>query len=142
MKTETQTIYWPLRLTYGLVPLLAGLDKYVGLLADWPSYVSPFAAAVLPVSPQAFMHVVGVVEIAVGLAVLAGITRLGAYAAAGWLVLIAGNLALAGVLDVAVRDVAMAVGAFTLARLAALRGEALLPWGRSGARLEPAAQGA
>ena len=28
-------------LTYGLVPLLAGLDKFFNLLADWPKYVSP-----------------------------------------------------------------------------------------------------
>jgi hypothetical protein len=48
-------------------------------------------------------------------------TKYGAYLAAGWLTAIAGNLVLAGTLDVAVRDLAMAVGAYTLARLAALQ---------------------
>ena len=128
MKNETlDGIYWPLRLTYGLVPLLAGLDKYVGLLADWESYLSPTAAALLPIAPSVFFSIVGVVEIAVGVAVLAGATRLGALAATGWLVLISLDLTLGGFFDVAVRDLAMAVGAYSLAGLAALRGESLVP---------------
>ena len=128
MKDEKlNAIYWPLRLTYGLVPLLAGLDKYVGVLADWERYLSPTAAALLPVEPSTFLQTVGVVEIAVGLAVLTGATRLGALAASGWLVLISLDLALGGFFDVAVRDLAMAVGAYTLASVAALRGEVVVP---------------
>jgi hypothetical protein len=38
-------------------------------------------------------------------------------------------VAIAGYLDVAVRDLVMALGAYTLAALAAMRGEALLPGG-------------
>jgi uncharacterized membrane protein YphA (DoxX/SURF4 family) len=111
-------------LTYGLVPLLAGLDKFFNLLADWPQYVSPMVAGLLPVSPQAFMYAVGIIEIAVGVLVLTRWTRLGAWIAAAWLVLIALNLVTMGLLDIAVRDLAMAVGAYTLARLAELRQEA------------------
>jgi hypothetical protein len=121
MNDTLNPAYWALRLTYGLVPLLAGLDKFFGLLADWESYLSPAVAALLPVSPGAFMMAVGVIEMAVGLAVLTRFTRLGALVAAVWLVLIALNLIAAGILDVAVRDLAMAVGAYTLARVAALR---------------------
>ena len=110
--------YWPLRLTYGLVPLLAGLDKFLNLLADWPSYVSPAIAGLLPIATTTLMQLVGVVEIVVGLMVLTKWTRVGAYVAMAWLVLIAGNLALAGRFDIAVRDLAMAVGAFALARFA------------------------
>ena len=116
-----ESIYRPLWLTYGLVPLLAGMDKFTNLLADWQEYLSPAVEAALPLSPAAFMAVVGVVEMAVGVAVLTRWTRLGAWAAAAWLVLIAGNLLLLGRFDVAVRDLAMAVGAYTLARLAELR---------------------
>jgi uncharacterized membrane protein YphA (DoxX/SURF4 family) len=116
-------IYQPLRWTYGLIPLLAGLDKFSNLLADWPSYISPAMKAVLPVAPATFMYGVGVIEITVGLMILTRWVREGAWLACGWLVLIAGNLALAGYLDVAVRDLAMAVGAYTLARLAAARQE-------------------
>jgi hypothetical protein len=117
------TLYRPLWLTYGLVPLLAGLDKFFHLLADWHEYLSPLALELLPVSAEAFMSFVGVVEMAVGVLVLTRWTRLGAWLAAGWLVLIALNLVALGALDIAVRDLAMAVGAYTLARLAEARAE-------------------
>ena len=78
----------------------------------------------LPLSAQNFMYAVGIIEILVGLMVLTRWTRLGSWIAAAWLVLIAGNLATMGLFDIAVRDVAMAVGAYTLARLAELRQEA------------------
>ncbi len=127
MKAKLADVYWPLRLTYGLVPLLAGLDKYVGLLADWQHYVSPLAASLLPVGVTTFLHVVGLVEVAVGLSILLGVTQLGALTAMAWLVVISIDLSIGGFVDVAVRDLAMAVGAYTLARVAAARGEELVP---------------
>lgn len=119
-----ESLYRPLWLTYGLVPLLAGLDKFFNLLTDWPKYLSPWMANLLPVSAETFMYAVGVIEIVVGLLVLTRWTRLGAWIAAAWLVLIALNLVTMGLFDIAVRDLAMAVGAYTLARLAELRQEA------------------
>ena len=127
MKSKLADVYWPLRLTYGLVPLLAGLDKYVGLLADWQHYVSPFAASLLPVDVQTFLHVVGLVEVTVGLAVLLGVTQLGAFTAMAWLVVISVDLLIGGFIDIAVRDLALAVGAYSLARVAGVRGEELVP---------------
>lgn len=121
---DLESLYRPLWLTYGLVPLLAGLDKFFNLLTDWPKYLSPWVAELLPVSAQSFMYVVGIIEVVVGLMVLTRWTRLGAWIAAAWLVLIAGNLLTLGLFDIAVRDLAMAVGAATLARLADLRQDA------------------
>jgi len=121
MNGTIDKVYWPLRLTYGLVPLLAGLDKFVGLLADWESYLAPWVADLLPVAPGTFMAIVGVIEIVAGLAVLTRWTRLGAYVVAAWLVLIALQLVVAGIYDVAVRDLVMAVGAWTLAKVAEAR---------------------
>lgn len=118
-----ESLYRPLWLTYGLVPLLAGLDKFFNLLTDWPKYLSPAMANLLPVSAPTFMHVVGIIEIAVGLMVLTRWTRIGAWIAMAWLALIAVNLITMGLFDIAVRDLAMAVGAYTLARLAELRQE-------------------
>ena len=69
------------------------------------------------------MGIVGIIELAVGIAVLTGWTRIGAYVASAWLFGVAANLVLAGFYDVAVRDVVMAIGAFTLARLAEVRTE-------------------
>lgn len=113
--------YFALRWTFGLVPLLAGLDKFFNILADWPAYLSPLVQGLLPVSPTTFMQVSGIVEMAVGVMVLTRWTRYGAYLASAWLAGIAVNLVLSGFLDIAVRDLAMAVGAFTLARFAEIR---------------------
>jgi uncharacterized membrane protein YphA (DoxX/SURF4 family) len=118
---RTETAYWALRLTFGVVPIVAGLDKFTNLLANWAGYLSPLAVRILPVSPHAFMMVVGVVEIVVGIGVLSGYARVFGWIAAAWLLAIALNLLTTGkFLDVAARDVALAVSAFALARLAPL----------------------
>jgi hypothetical protein len=96
---------------------LAGLDKFTYLLTDWSAYVGPVARSLLPVAPETFLYAVGIVEILVGLAVLTRWTAIGSYAAAGWLTLIAVNLVVAGFYDIAMRDVVLAVAAFTLGRL-------------------------
>ena len=124
-----------LRLAFGLVPLLAGLDKFTYLLTDWSQYVAPFVRSVLPIAPETFLYVAGIVEILVGIAILTRWTEIGSYVAAAWLALVAGNLILAGYFDVAVRDLVMAVGAFTLARLTAVHEAASL-----GVEVRPAAQ--
>jgi uncharacterized membrane protein YphA (DoxX/SURF4 family) len=124
---RTSTAYWALRLVFGLVPVAAGLDKFTNLLTDWQSYLSPLAVRMLPVSPGTLMAFVGVVEIAVGIGVLAGWARVFGWVAAGWLLAIAVNLVLGGHLDVAARDVALAVSAFALATLAPLHERAAAP---------------
>ena len=112
------TPWWSLRVVLGAVAFLAGLDKFFNILADWPGYLSPVIAHLLPISVTAFMSIIGVVEMAVGALILAGYTQLGGYIAAAWLLGIALNLITTGrYFDVAVRDVAMATAAFTLARL-------------------------
>ncbi|HMN41272.1 MAG TPA: DoxX family membrane protein [Phycisphaerales bacterium] len=120
-------IYVPLRLCYGLVPLIAGADKFTNLLTDWSQYLPGFMTRLIPVNPHTFMMGVGVIEIVAGLAVLTVLPRLGAYVVALWLVLIAGAVVLSGFYDIAVRDLAMALGAYTLGSVAALRGEAIIP---------------
>jgi uncharacterized membrane protein YphA (DoxX/SURF4 family) len=118
--------WWVLRIGLGLGPFLAGLDKYFNLLTNWTGYISPLALKVLPISGQTFMHIVGVIEMMVGLAILTKWTRLGAYVASAWLVAIAINLVSTGMFfDVAVRDVEMALAAFVLARMTEVRRDAL-----------------
>jgi DoxX len=112
-----------LRYGIGATATLAGIDKFFNLLTDWGAYVSPIAAQVLPASPEAFMGIVGVIELAVGLAILAGWTRLGAYVASAWLLGVAANLVAAGFYDIAVRDVVISLAAFTLARLTEVRAD-------------------
>ena len=123
MTTHTiDAVYVPLKITYGLVPLLAGLDKFTNLLTTWDAYLAPAIRQILPMEPSTFMRAVGAVEIVVGLAILTKLTRLGAYVAMAWLVAISINLILSGYLDVAVRDLTMAVGAYSLGTIAGLKG--------------------
>lgn len=129
--SQLNNLYVPLRLCYGLVPVVAGADKFTNLLTDWSQYLPSFMTDILPFSPGVFMMIVGVIEIFAGLAVLTKFTRLGGYVVAAWLLLIAVNVALAGFLDIAVRDAVMALGAYTLSGLAAFRGEQLLPFSDS-----------
>ena len=114
--------WWSLRLTYGLVPIVAGLDKFTNILVDWEQYLSPYAAEVLPISGTTFMYAVGVIEIVAGALVLSRFTRFGAYLVSAWLIGIAINLVTTGTYyDIAVRDTVMAIGAFSLARLTEAR---------------------
>jgi uncharacterized membrane protein YphA (DoxX/SURF4 family) len=110
-----------LKITFGLVPIAAGADKFLNLLTQWDQYVHPAVADLLPFSAGTFMMIVGVIEIAAGILVLIR-PRLGAYVVAAWLLLIALSLLFSGQhLDVAVRDIVMAIGALVLAQLSVIQ---------------------
>jgi len=113
-----------LRIGIGSAAFLAGLDKFFNILTNWEQYLSPFAAKVLPFSAATFMKGAGVIEMIVGLAILTVATRYASYVAAAWLLAIAANLVTTGMFfDVAVRDVLMAIAAFTLGQLTLVRSE-------------------
>lgn len=116
--------WWALRLALGVVPFVAGLDKFFNLLTNWETYLNPLAPRILHVDPKTFMHVAGVVEMIVGVAMLTRWTRPAAYVASVWLLCIALNLLTMGrFLDVAARDVVIAIAAFALARITEARDE-------------------
>ena len=122
MNQRLNSSWWALRIGLGVAPLLAGLDKFFNLLTNWKAYLNPLTLRVIPVAPETFLHAIGVVEMVVGLAILTRWTRQGSYVASLWLVCIALSLvAMGAFLDVAVRDVLLAVAAFTLARLTEVR---------------------
>ncbi|HWW62729.1 MAG TPA: DoxX family membrane protein [Thermoanaerobaculia bacterium] len=122
MDNRLNSAFWALRIGLGAGAFLAGLDKFFNILADWETYLSPLATRMLPLSAGALMRVVGVIEMIAGLALLAGLTRIAAYVVMAWLIAIAINLLTTGrFFDLAVRDVEMAIGAYTLARLAEIR---------------------
>ena len=107
-----------LRVTYGIVPIVAGIDKFTNLLTHWENYLHPGIAGMLPFTPHTFMIIVGVIEIIAGLIVLAK-PAIGGYIVAAWISIIAITLLASGnFLDVAIRDLVMAIGAFSLARIA------------------------
>jgi uncharacterized membrane protein YphA (DoxX/SURF4 family) len=120
MRSSNETVksIWQiLRLTFGLVPIVAGLDKFTDLLTNWDIYLHPGLASMLPFSAHTFMQIVGVIEIIAGVLVLIR-PAIGAWVVMAWLILIALQLLASGkYLDVAVRDLAMSIGAMSLARL-------------------------
>ncbi len=119
MERNTVMAYRVLRVAYGVVPIVAGLDKFTNLLTDWRMYLSPLALRFLPVGPDLFLRAAGIVEIVVGVAILLGFARVFGFIATAWLAAITLNLVASGAfLDVAARDAVMACGAFALAELA------------------------
>jgi len=114
MPSDAKTL---LRIGYGLVPILAGADKFTNLLTDWNQYLSPKVERRLPVDGRTFMRLVGLAEIAAGLLVLRR-PRAGGALMSGWLLAISGNLLSMGkYLDVAARDALLAAGAAALAMM-------------------------
>ena len=110
-------VYNLLRATYGIVPIVAGLDKFTNLLTDWEKYLHPGLASMLPFSPHTFMMIVGVIEIIAGIIVLIK-PAIGSLIVMAWLTCIAITLIASGkYFDVAVRDLTMAIGAYTLYRI-------------------------
>lgn len=117
MNSNVQLVKNILKFTFGLVPIVAGLDKFTNILTDWSQYISDGMAGMLPFEPTTFMMIVGVIEIIAGVLVLTK-TKIGAYVVSAWLVAIALTLIFSWTyVDVAVRDLVMAIGAFSLAKL-------------------------
>jgi len=120
MQTDTKSvgqIQTLLKFTYGLVPIVAGIDKFTNLLTNWEQYLNPAIKKLLPFDAHIFMLIVGVIEIIAGIIVLAK-PKVGAWIVSAWLLLIALTLITSGrFLDVAVRDIVMAIGAYSLARI-------------------------
>jgi hypothetical protein len=109
--------YRILHLGFTVAPILAGLDKFTNLLANWEQYLAPAFASLLPFSPQSFMFAVGFVEVVAGIGVFLR-PRVFAYVVAAWLGGIILNLLVGGqYLDVALRDLGLALGALALGRL-------------------------
>jgi hypothetical protein len=82
------------------------------------------ATKVVPVSAATFMHIVGVVEIIAGLVVLSPWTKPGSQIVALWLHGIAVNLLTTGMFyDLAMRDLEIAIAAFVLSQLSAVRAQ-------------------
>ena len=110
-----------LQIAFGATAVLAGLDKFFNILAEWSTYLGPLVLNIVPVSADVLMRMVGIIEVGVGACILFAAPVLGTYAASAWLFAVAVNLLTAGHFDVAVRDVVLSVAALSLARALELR---------------------
>lgn len=107
-----------LRLAFVVAPVVAGLDKFTQLLANWQQYLAPRIADLMPMAPPTIMSAVGGIEIAAGILVAAR-PSIGGWVVAAWLWGIIINLLLIpGYYDIALRDFGLSLGAIALALLA------------------------
>jgi uncharacterized membrane protein YphA (DoxX/SURF4 family) len=107
-----------LHIGFTVLPIIAGLDKFFHWLASWEMYLSTTVEQVLPIPPQTFMRISGVIEIAAGLLV-AVVPRIGAWVVAAWLLGITINLVLPpGFYDIALRDFGLMLAAVSLGLMA------------------------
>ncbi|MEX0940850.1 MAG: hypothetical protein WDZ41_05815 [Candidatus Babeliales bacterium] len=122
-RTNVLISWYLLYFTYGFIPIIAGLDKYFYFLADWSMYLNHAIPEFLGIQPHNFMLGVGIIEIFAGLLVFFK-PKIGGLVVCIWLILISINLVSMGThthnghamvhYDVAVRDIAMAIGAYVL----------------------------
>src|SRR6476619_7462049 len=82
-----------LRTVFTVAPVVFGLDKFTGLLTDWPQYLAPAIDHLVPGTAHHAMLAVGVVEVAAGVLVALR-PVVGAYVVAAWLAGIITNLLL------------------------------------------------
>jgi uncharacterized membrane protein YphA (DoxX/SURF4 family) len=109
-----------LRVTFVVVPILSGIDKFFNFMVEWPRYLAPWVNDLMPGSGQDFMYVVGAIEILAGIVVLLS-PKWGSLLVAAWLAGIIVNLLSYDpprYYDIAARDFALLLAALTLNRLA------------------------
>jgi hypothetical protein len=124
MDRRLVSAWWTLKIALGSVAVLVGVDKFVNVLTSWSDYLNPVALEYVAVDAEVLVRAAGIVEMIVGIAILTRWTRLGAYLAALWFVIMAANLiSMQKFYDVAVLDLLLAASAFALAQITAVRQE-------------------
>ncbi|MBD0373885.1 MAG: hypothetical protein ICV60_23945 [Pyrinomonadaceae bacterium] len=117
VSSPSRQAYQILHLAFTVAPILAGLDKFFNLLANWEQYLPSFVNRLTGGHGHELMLAVGVIEIVAGLGVWFK-PKIFAYVVSIWLLLIVVNLLMIpGYFDVALRDFGLSLGALALARL-------------------------
>jgi uncharacterized membrane protein HdeD (DUF308 family) len=106
-----------LQVTFIVAPILAGLDKFFYLLANWSQYIAPYALNLIHHHDRGFMMIAGVIEIIAGLGVIFR-PLVFSYVIALWLLGIILNLLMTGhYFDIALRDLGLLLAAVSLGKL-------------------------
>jgi uncharacterized membrane protein YphA (DoxX/SURF4 family) len=113
----TYQAYRILHAGFTVLPIIAGLNKFLHLLVNWDMYLAPAIARLFPIPAHTLMLIVGVIEIVAGILV-AMKPRIGANVVAAWLWgIIIDLLLVSAYYDVALRDFGLSLGALALGRL-------------------------
>ncbi|MBA3751312.1 hypothetical protein H0X06_00730 [Candidatus Dependentiae bacterium] len=118
MTTKIFLAYRLLYIAYGLLPIVAGADKFLYYIGEWHIYINDAIPAFFNISMQSLLRGMGLTEIIFGVLVLLKPILGGSLVTLG-LIAIALNIISTGThYDVAVRDIIMAVGSSALVLLA------------------------
>lgn len=113
-----------LKITYSILFIAAGADKFFNMVTHWEKYLSPFVVQHLPAALTHFLYAFGIIEIAIGIMIATKFTRLGAYLGVCLIFLVVVNLLTTFTfLDIIVRDVVIIAGAIALAQLTTIKQE-------------------
>ncbi len=108
-----------MKFTYGIMALIAGLDKFFGLITDWVRFISPLVSRFTPIPATTLLYFVGITEIIIGLLILSRNTRLGAYLMPLWCFILTFNYLSFGIFfDNAGRSFVLGMSALALGCLA------------------------
>lgn len=110
--------YHILHVGFIILPLVAGIDKFLGILANWDQYLAPSISVALHTPAHTIMMVVGGIEILAAI-VVAFFPRVGAAIVALWLLGIMANLVIhpGHYWDIAARDFGLFLAALALYNL-------------------------
>lgn len=112
--------YHLLHVAFVVVPIIAGIDKFLHILTNWDQYLAPWVVNLSPISKQSVMLWAGLIEIIAGILVAIK-PRIFAYVVALWLLWIIIDLVSMGSFyDIALRDFGLLLGALALGRLSAV----------------------
>lgn len=59
--------WWILRITYGTLFIIVGMDKFVNVLTNWYQFLGEIILNLIPFSYDYFLMIFGIVQIAAGL---------------------------------------------------------------------------
>lgn len=108
-----------LKIVYGLIVLIAGIDKFLGILSPHnENVISLFIKSLIPFPITYFLYGVGIFEIIIGIMILTRATYWGAYLLMAWYLVINLNLVtMNSFYLIIINNMGHAAATFTLAQL-------------------------
>jgi hypothetical protein len=84
-----------LRFAFVMLPIIAGVDKFFDVIANWDQYLSGPIASGVGITVHQFMMLFGAIEVVIGFGI-AVFPRAFSYVFAGWMFIVSANLILLG----------------------------------------------
>lgn len=116
--------WWMLRLTYALLFICVGVDKFFNAMVEWHSFLTPYLSHYFSVADSFILHGFALIQMSIGFLLLTKWYRAATYAGLVTLIIIFFNLlTLNSCLVVLTHDVLMIQGMITFLVLTQIRDE-------------------